>query len=137
MEDLNPLMEDIVKRLLSALEEKSQVDEKKKVVDEQVEALMDAATSLHRVYGGTLPDPVAKQILGDLGITDQVREALKSQGGNAWLQPVQVRGLVEGRGFTLGDYSNPMAVIHQVLKRLAKQGEVDVHPNGQHYKWKK
>jgi hypothetical protein len=133
----NPLFQDLLKQFEEALAEKTEIDEKKKVTDEKVEALSDAVRALHKVYGGTLPEPVAKQIEGDLGITDQVREAMKSQQGAAWLQPTQVRTLVEQRGFALAGYSNPMAVIHQVLKRLEKQGQLEVHPQGQHYRWKK
>lgn len=141
-----PLFAHVIKELEASLADQSAINRRKKDIDEKVEALMEAVRSLHKVYGGDMPDSVAKQVDGDLGITDQVREVLKTQiPQNApmnfqagWLQPVQVRTLVEQqRGFDLSGYSNAMAVIHQVLKRLEKQGEVEIHPNGQNYRWKR
>ncbi len=135
MDPTNLLFSDLVAQLESALSQKTQIDESKMLSDERVEALLDAVRALHKVYGGNLPESVARQIEGDLGITDQVREVMKSVPAQ-FLQPTQVRQMVEARGFSFADYSNPMAVIHQVLKRLQKQGELDLHPGGQHYKWK-
>jgi len=128
------LLKDAVARIEVALVQKAEIDETKRVIDEEVEALTDAVRALHRVYGGTLPESVTKHLEGDLGITDQVRGVMKAQGNN-YLLPMQVRQQVEARGFNMAGYSNPMAVIHQVLKRLERQGELSIHPGGQHYKW--
>src|SRR5215469_13777837 len=38
------------------------------------------------------------------------------------LTPVEVRDRLVRQGFALTKYSNPLATIHSVLKRLAKQG---------------
>lgn len=135
METQEALLQDLFKQLESALVQQTQTNERKKVIDEQVNALVDAVRALHKVYGGDLPESVAKQIEGDLGITDQIRQVMKAT-GNQWVQPTQIRSMVEQRGFALAGYSNPMAVIHQVLKRLEKQGELESHGNGQYYKTK-
>jgi hypothetical protein len=135
----------VVKELDESLTEQADINRKKNDIDDRVEALMDAVRALHKVYGGELPPSVAKQVDGDMGITDQVREVLKAQVPNptpanfagGWLQPMQVRQILEQqRGFDLSGYSNAMAVIHQVLKRLEKQKEIEIHPNGQTYRWR-
>ena len=128
----NALMKELFAQLEAALVQQTQLNERKKVIDEQVENLLDAVRALHKVYGGEFPEAVAKQIEGDLGITDQVRQVFKTVPAQ-WLVPMQVRTMVEARGFSLAGYSNPMAVIHQVLKRLDKQGELQPHAAGTHY----
>lgn len=40
------------------------------------------------------------------------------------LSPAQVKGAFYLFGYDLGGYSNPLALIHQTLKRLASQGKI-------------
>ena len=61
-----------------------------------------------------------------MGITDLSREILKE---NFFpMTAGQVREKLEARKLDLSRYSNPLAVIHTVLKRLVKNGEVRIVP---------
>ena len=129
MADNPPILKNIIEDLESVLVEKSEADERKKLVDTKYEALLDAARSVQKVYGGTIPEWVSTPTDSSPGITAQIREIMKSQGAT-WNQPTQVKALLEQRKFLLEKYSNPMAMIHQVLKRLEEQGELVKHTNG-------
>jgi len=58
----------------------------------------------------------------DLGLTDACRSVLRARFGA--LTPVQVKDDLATMGLDLSSYSNPLASIHAVLKRLAAAGEV-------------
>jgi hypothetical protein len=58
----------------------------------------------------------------DLGLTDACRSVLRARFGP--LTPVQVKDDLVTMGLDLSTYSNPLASIHAVLKRLAGAGEV-------------
>ncbi len=55
------------------------------------------------------------------GFTDAVRRLLRSS--DEALTPVELRAKLPDAGFSLTDYSNPLASIHTILKRLVKTGE--------------
>lgn len=71
------------------------------------------------------------------GFTDSVRNVLRTNPGDA-ATATAVRDLLAKAGFNLSAYSNPLASIHTILKRLAKRGEVTSSMNnGQiYYRWK-
>jgi hypothetical protein len=56
------------------------------------------------------------------GVTNRVRSILKGSGG-VFMTPKQIRDHIEQFHGAL-KYSNPMAVIHQVLRRLVEQNEI-------------
>jgi hypothetical protein len=58
------------------------------------------------------------------GLTDGVRFVLRTSPKP--LRPVQKREILENRGYDLRKYSFPMGVIHAILKKLAKRGEIHV-----------
>jgi hypothetical protein len=58
------------------------------------------------------------------GFTDAVRRVLRSS--EEALTPAEVREKLPGAGFFLTDYSNPLASIHTILKRLAKTEQVKI-----------
>ena len=62
----------------------------------------------------------------DLGLTDAVRMALRAAGHP--LTAVEVRGQLDGMGLDLGRYTNDLAAIHTVLKRLHRAGEAEFVP---------
>jgi hypothetical protein len=71
------------------------------------------------------------------GFTDAVRIVLsKNQGYST--TAIGVRELLVKSGFPLSGYSNPLASIHTILKRLADRGEVDTETVGgeMYYHWK-
>lgn len=62
------------------------------------------------------------------GISDAIRTVLFEQHGadkRIVLMPTGIRNRLVSAGFDLGNYKNPMAVIHTTLKRLEDQGEVE------------
>jgi hypothetical protein len=56
----------------------------------------------------------------DQGLADLCRMALEAYGGN-WVTAQQVRGYIAQLGYTL-QYNNPMAVLHNTLKRVGRTG---------------
>jgi hypothetical protein len=79
---------------------------------------------------------VAEMVAGPPGFTDSVRHVLHNIPSQA-LTAKKVRDLLRGAGFDLSSYTNPLASIHTILKRLAERGEVVVgESNGEvHYRW--
>jgi hypothetical protein len=57
----------------------------------------------------------------ELGLTDAVRMALRAAGHP--LTAVEVRAQLEGMGVDLTRYTNALAAIHTILKRLNDSGE--------------
>ena len=72
------------------------------------------------------------QILAELGIfaprlTDAIKDALYSaysQAGPRKLPAIQVKELLEERGFDFSGLVNPLASVHSTLRRLAAQAEI-------------
>jgi hypothetical protein len=71
------------------------------------------------------------------GFTDSVRKVLRANRGQA-ATAIAVREMLAKAGFNLSAYTNPLASIHTILKRLAERGEVTASMNdGQkYYRWK-
>jgi len=59
----------------------------------------------------------------EVGITDKIRQLLQSQPAAAF-QPTDIRNNLITQKFDLSKYSNAMATIHMVLKRLVEQQQV-------------
>jgi hypothetical protein len=55
------------------------------------------------------------------GLTEACKTALRCAG--APMTPVQVRDRLQSTGFDIARYSNPLAAIHTVLRRLTESGE--------------
>lgn len=71
----------------------------------------------------------------ETGLTDAVRAVLKreSQQGRS---PTEIREGMLAMGFDLGKYSQPLAAIHVVIKRLERSGEViEVGDHPKRYWW--
>jgi hypothetical protein len=79
---------------------------------------------------------LTEMVAGPPGFTDSVRNVLRNVPSQA-LTAKQVRDLLRGAGFDLSSYTNPLASIHTILKRLAERGEVEVsESNGEvRYRW--
>jgi predicted transcriptional regulator len=71
------------------------------------------------------------------GFTESVRNILKANAIHP-ATALQVRDLMAKAGFNLRAYSNPLASIHTILKRLAERGEVTTSMNDSQtcYRWK-
>jgi hypothetical protein len=81
---------------------------------------------------------LAEMVAGPPGFTDSVRNVLRNVPSQA-LTAKKVRDLLRSAGFDLSSYTNPLASIHTILKRLAERGEVEVSESGGevHYRWSK
>lgn len=72
------------------------------------------------------------------GLTDAVRAVLQAAGHP--LTAIEVRNQLEALGFDVARYSNDLASIHTVLKRLNTAGEADFVPRPHDrpaYRWRK
>jgi hypothetical protein len=61
-------------------------------------------------------------------LTSAIRQLLAES--TAPMRPPDLRGALIGRGFNIAQYANKLAVIHNTLSRLEKQGEVIQVPSG-------
>jgi hypothetical protein len=117
-------LESVQDELVAALGQRAEIDKK-------IEALKQSAKMLEPIYGRR-PRKVGvadlmrvgrvhAEDIKNLGITAAVERILINNAG-AWLPPTSVRNGLKEAGFELvGD--NPLASIHQVLKRLVVRGE--------------
>jgi hypothetical protein len=73
----------------------------------------------------------------DLGLTDAIRAALIAK-ADSFMTPTEIRDVIVIMGFNFGDRPNPMANVHQVLRRLVDQEEVEPMDMGGKtaYRWK-
>ncbi|HEV2705331.1 MAG TPA: hypothetical protein VGV59_05370 [Pyrinomonadaceae bacterium] len=72
----------------------------------------------------------------EVGFTDAVRAVLRNSG--KFLTPVDVRDELRRTGFDVDKYRNPLASIHQILRRLVKSDEVETNEDEEKkvYRWK-
>ena len=56
------------------------------------------------------------------GLTDACKTSLRC--GGAPMTPLEVRDRLQSTGFDINRYSNPLAAIHTVLRRLTESGDV-------------
>ncbi len=81
---------------------------------------------------------VLQQLVADPpGFTDSVRKVLRENPANA-VTATAVRDMLAEAGFNLSAYSNPLASIHTILKRLAERGELTTSIKNEqiYYRWK-
>lgn len=92
-------------------------------LNREIAGLEQAIEILKPVYGDDVASGTEITAFAELGITDAVRETLRAVAPNR-LTAMQVRDALVKSGFDLSEYSNPMAIIHQVLRRLIDAGQV-------------
>jgi hypothetical protein len=102
-------------------------------LQEQLATLDKAISNLEPFYeaGG----PIWAPIIGENapGITDAVRMIFRSH-ATIHLAPTAIRDALKKDGLIKG-YDNEMAVIHQVIRRLEDQGQLEPHPVEKAYRW--
>ncbi len=104
--------------LQEAIQEYELLSAQRAEFDERIAQLVRTIASLSRLCHLT---PTVT-----LGLTDACRMALKAAGHP--LTATEMRGQLEAMGFDTSKYSNPLASIHVVLKRLCRAGEVKFAP---------
>jgi hypothetical protein len=113
--------------LESAIKEYEALGEQRREIDARLSQLAQTIGTLSRLLGLTPTVPVS--------ITDAVRLAARA---GVPMTPLEVRERLLSIGVDLSSYSNDLAVIHTVLKRLNEAGELRLipKPNGKNaYLW--
>ncbi|HEX8889364.1 MAG TPA: hypothetical protein VF779_09305 [Pyrinomonadaceae bacterium] len=126
------------KALHDAREELIKLLAQKEAIDKRVTQLQQTVSSLAALCGEKVesdePNYIQNEILrvyGDIletltgkpGLTDAVRAALKAF--DRPMLPVEVRDALISLGYDLSIYSNVMASIHTILKRLVESKEIE------------
>ena len=101
----------------SAIKEYEALGEQRREIDARLAQLAQTIGTLSRLLGLTPTVPMS--------ITDAVRLAMRS---GMPMTPVDVRERLLSIGVDLSTYSNDLAVIHTVLKRLNESGELRLIP---------
>lgn len=137
--DYRRTLETATAELSGLIEEAEELDDRRDKLTNRISALRDIVFALSNVLGIdpklTYPELYPESIEPETGFTDAIREVLKSS--NKYLSPVDIRNELRERGFNLMKYRNPLAAIHQILKRLAIGNEIEKHPDEEKklYRW--
>ena len=115
--------------LSAAIAEYEKLGDERRKIDDRLAQLVQTIGTLTRLLGlqPTVP----------LGLTDACRLVLRA---GLPMTPVEVRDRMHGIGIDLSIYTNELAAIHTILKRLNEAGEIRLvpHPSGKHrYLWQK
>jgi hypothetical protein len=113
----------------AAVKEYEALGEERRKIDDRLTRLAQTIGTLSRLIGLTPTVP--------LSITDAVRLAIRA---GVPMTPPEVRDRLMSIGFDLSQYSNELAVVHTVLRRLNEAGEIRIipRPNGKNqYLWAK
>jgi hypothetical protein len=103
--------------LAAAIEEYEALGAERRRIDARLSQLAQTIGTLSRLLGLTPTVP--------LGLTDGCRLALRS---GVPMTPVEVRDRLLEIGLDLSGYSNALAAVHTVLKRLNEAGEIRLVP---------
>lgn len=111
----------------AAIKEYEELGQKRREIDDRLAQLAQTISMLSKLLGLTPTVP--------LGLTDACRLALR--GAGLPLTPLEVRDRLLGIGFDVSIYTNELAAIHTILKRLNDAGEIRfVAKQGKHaYIW--
>ena len=115
--------------LEAAAKEYEALGEQRRQIDDRLTQLAQTIGTLSRLIGLTPTVP--------LSITDAIRLAMRA---GVPMTPPEVRDRLLSIGVDLSSYSNELAVIHTVLRRLNDAGEIRILPKagGKHaYVWAK
>ena len=111
-----------------AIAEYERLGEERRRIDDRLAQLTQTIGTLSRLIGlePTIP----------FGLTDACRLVYRNAG--IPLSPTEVRSRLRAIGFDLSSYSNEMAAIHTVLRRLNVSGELRAMavPGKQIYAWR-
>jgi hypothetical protein len=114
--------------LARAIAEYEELGSERRRIDDRLAQLAQTISTLTRLVGLAPTVP--------FGLTDGCRLVYRNAG--IPLSPTEVRGRLRAIGFDLSGYSNEMAAIHTVLRRLNDAGELRAMatPGKQVYSWR-
>src|SRR5262245_646702 len=121
-------MTDEYRRALeAATKEYEALGAQRREIDQRLAQLAQSIGTLTRLLGLTPTVP--------FGLTDAVRMVVR--GAGVPMTPVEVRDRLHGMGFDVSKYTNDLAAVHTILKRLNQAGEIRfVGRSGKHqYLW--
>lgn len=98
----------------AALREYEALLQQKADLDSRLAQVAESVGTLTRLCGYT---PTVAY-----GLTDACKTSLRCAG--APMTPLDVRDRLQATGFDINRYSNPLAAIHTVLRRLTESGDV-------------
>ena len=102
----------------TALREYETLLRKKAELDARLAQVAESVGTLTRLCGCTPTVPY--------GLTEACKTSLRCAG--APMTPVEVRDRLQSTGFDIARYSNPLAAIHTVLRRLTESGAARRRP---------
>src|SRR5262245_55913716 len=114
--------------LAAAIQEYEALGEQRRDIDKRLAQLAHTIGTLSKLLGLTPTVP--------MGLTDAVR--LVVRGAGVPMTPVDVRDRLQAIGFDVSKYTNDLAAVHTILKRLNDSGELRFIPRapGKHqYTW--
>jgi len=114
--------------LAAAIKEYEALGEQRRDIDNRLAQLAQTIGTLSRLIGLTPTVP--------MGLTDAIR--LTVRGAGVPMTPVEVRDRLHAIGFDVSKYTNDLAAVHTILKRLNESGELRFIPRapGKHqYTW--
>ncbi len=109
---------DYRRALDAATKEYEALGERRREIDQRLAELAQTIGTLTRLLGLVPSVP--------LGLTDAVRMVVR--GAGVPLTPTEVRDRLVGFGFDVSKYSNELAAVHTILKRLNDAGELRFIP---------
>ncbi len=119
---------DFRKALETAKGEMSALLKERAALDQRIGQLKATIDTLDTLLGESTPSvsnaewEVAAGVMNEYGISDAIRNLL-DQSRNP-MTPVQIKAALIASGFSPENYASIMAVIHNTLKRLERQGEL-------------
>ena len=102
----------------AALREYERLLQQKAELDARLAQVAESVGTLSRLCGYT---PTVAY-----GLTEACKTSLRCAG--APMTPLEVRDRLQSTGFDINKYSNPLAAIHTVLRRLTESGEIRRRP---------
>lgn len=119
---------DYRRALDAAVQEYEALGARRREIDQRLAELAQTIGTLSKLLGLTATVP--------MGLTDAVRIVVR--GAGVPMTPVEVRDRLHAIGFDVSKYTNDLAAVHTILKRLNESGELRFIPRapGKHqYLW--
>jgi len=120
--------EDYRRALEAAILEYETLGARRREIDQRLAELAQTINMLSRLLGLAPTVP--------MGLTDAIR--LVVRGAGVPMTPIEVRDRLRAIGFDVSKYTNDLAAVHTILKRLNESGELRFIPRGpgkHQYSW--